>query len=107
MKIFAFSDWRVQSISGLIDYLKSLEHKPDVILYGGDDVNRFGSSLGGFSENKFEELAKYSKYGVFGVIGNDCSKEHKKILNGKKVFDLHDFPQKIEEYLFVGVEGAV
>ncbi len=110
MKIFAFSDWRVQSIGGLIDYVKCLEHKPDVILYGGDDVDRFGSISGDINENKFEELAKYSKYGVFGVIGNDCSKEHKKeqkkILSGKKVFDLHDCPQKIEDYLFIGVEGA-
>lgn len=39
MKIFAFSDWRVHSLdrlAELIDY-----HKPDVVLYAGDDLDRF------------------------------------------------------------------
>lgn len=42
MRILAFSDWRVQSIDSLIDYVDGLEKRPDVILYGGDDVRRFG-----------------------------------------------------------------
>jgi len=42
MRILAFSDWRVQSIDELINFVKSLDKKPDVIVYGGDDVNRFG-----------------------------------------------------------------
>lgn len=56
--------------------------------------------------NKFEELAKYSKYGLFGIIGNDCSKLDKHILKGEKVFDLHEIPQVIDDFIFIGQEGA-
>ena len=41
MRILAFSDWRVQDIEQLIDYLRRLEEKPDVIVYAGDDIRRF------------------------------------------------------------------
>lgn len=41
LTLFAFSDWRVQSFSKLERFLKSLEKKPDVIVYGGDDTERF------------------------------------------------------------------
>jgi Icc-related predicted phosphoesterase len=39
MKIFAFSDWRVQSLDKLVDLVN--QHKPDAILYAGDDLDRF------------------------------------------------------------------
>ncbi len=230
MKILAFSDWRVQNIDELIDYVKNLDFIPDVITYAGDDVNRFGSisneviiketlrnlkfnsegfcilestihnililafknkkkvyrnlerffrdllrdndvvnffkkiepipivdldskqviyksklfilkyiqdpyvldekytiqdilSLGKTIQkekimliifpkyrqqyNKFVELAKYSKYGVFAVLGNDDSKLDKYIISkNKKIFDLHEKPQIIDDFIFVGQEGA-
>ena len=43
MKIIAFSDWAVQNIEQFIDYLGKLEEKPDVIVYAGDDLNRFNN----------------------------------------------------------------
>ena len=39
MKILAFSDWRVQPLDMIIDLVAT--HKPDVILYAGDDLDRF------------------------------------------------------------------
>ncbi|MCK5108857.1 MAG: metallophosphoesterase, partial [Methanosarcinales archaeon] len=39
IKIFAFSDWRIQSLETLVDLIT--EHRPDAILYAGDDLNRF------------------------------------------------------------------
>ncbi len=39
MKILAFSDWRVQPLKMIEDIVVS--HKPDVILYAGDDLHRF------------------------------------------------------------------
>jgi Icc-related predicted phosphoesterase len=39
MKIFAFSDWRVQSLDRLVELVN--QHKPDAILYAGDDLDRF------------------------------------------------------------------
>ena len=41
MKILAFSDWRVQDINLLIEYLDGLKELPDVIVYAGDDISRF------------------------------------------------------------------
>ncbi|KKK96748.1 hypothetical protein LCGC14_2659680, partial [marine sediment metagenome] len=43
MKIVAFSDWRVQNIEHFIEYLKGLKAKPDVIVYAGDDLERFNN----------------------------------------------------------------
>ncbi|MFW6047606.1 MAG: ribonuclease H-like domain-containing protein, partial [Candidatus Woesearchaeota archaeon] len=57
--------------------------------------------------NKFEELAKCSKHGVFGIIGNDCELIDKNILNGTKVYDLHDEPKIIGDYVFIGQEGGL
>jgi Icc-related predicted phosphoesterase len=39
MKILAFSDWRVQPTDIVHDLVN--KHQPDVILYAGDDLNRF------------------------------------------------------------------
>jgi len=39
MKIFAFSDWRVQSLDRLVELVN--QHRPDAILYAGDDLDRF------------------------------------------------------------------
>ena len=102
LTILAFSDWRVQDIDELIELVKMLDEKLDVIIYAGDDVRRFAQN----GKNKFEELAKYSKYGVFAVIGNDCVQKAKSILIGQKVFDLHEQPQIIDQFIFVGQEGA-
>lgn len=42
MRIIAFSDYRTQSLEELLKFFISIEPKPDVILYAGDDINRFG-----------------------------------------------------------------
>jgi hypothetical protein len=39
MKILAFSDWRIQPLEMIINVVAT--HKPDVILYAGDDLDRF------------------------------------------------------------------
>jgi Icc-related predicted phosphoesterase len=43
MRIIAFSDWRVHSIPELINYIKTVDPRPDLILYAGDDTERFES----------------------------------------------------------------
>ena len=40
MRIVAFSDFRVQDIQKTIEFAEGMN--PDVILYAGDDINRFG-----------------------------------------------------------------
>jgi len=42
LKILAFSDYRVHDFKPLLDYVKKLKEKPDLIVYAGDDVERFG-----------------------------------------------------------------
>ena len=39
MKILAFSDWRIQPLEMITDLVET--HKPDAILYAGDDLDRF------------------------------------------------------------------
>ena len=43
LSILAFSDWHVQSIDALVEFVKSLKPKPDLIFYGGDGFERFES----------------------------------------------------------------
>ncbi|MBD3230903.1 MAG: hypothetical protein GF329_22180 [Candidatus Lokiarchaeota archaeon] len=61
MKIFAFSDWRIQSLEIL---KKSIaDESPDLLLYAGDDLNRFiGNNYNFFNECKVP---------YFYVNGND------------------------------------
>jgi Icc-related predicted phosphoesterase len=41
LKILAFSDYRVHDIDVLLEFVQSLKEKPDLIVYAGDDVERF------------------------------------------------------------------
>ncbi len=41
-RIVAFSDYRVQDVELLLEFIRNLSPRPDLILYGGDDVDRFG-----------------------------------------------------------------
>lgn len=124
MKILAFSDWRVQNIEKLIDYVKSLTEKPEVIVYSGDDIIRFNkipmrdipekfkgdayrlNFFEGQDKNYFEGLAKLSKFGLVAVAGNDDFKFVSKAICGNKVFNVHESPFIIENYAFIGLEGA-
>jgi len=42
LKILAFSDYHVQDFKPLLEYVKNLKEKPDIIVYAGDAVDRFG-----------------------------------------------------------------
>jgi CRISPR/Cas system endoribonuclease Cas6 (RAMP superfamily) len=42
LKILAFSDYRVHDFKPLLEYVKNLKEKPDIIIYAGDDIERFG-----------------------------------------------------------------
>lgn len=98
-RILAFSDYRVQSLRELDEYIEGLTPKPDVIIYAGDDVNRF--------EGEFEFLSNFASFGLCGVIGNDCFIEYKKIFSGENVNDLHEGPIIMEDFIFLGNEGGL
>ncbi len=67
LKIVVFSDYRVQDISLLLNFMTGLRPSPNLILYAGDDVERFHSK----SKNFFEQLAATATHGLCAVIGND------------------------------------
>jgi hypothetical protein len=44
MRIVAFSDWRVQPIDVLFEIIKDIDNV-DVVVYAGDDLDRFDNSF--------------------------------------------------------------
>lgn len=97
LSFLLLSDWRVQSIPRLLKFISSLERKPDLILYAGDDTIRFG---------QFDQLAKCSRLGVAGVIGNDCLPSDKTRFRGPRKWDLFETPLVIGRLGILGVEGS-
>lgn len=120
MKILAFSDWRIQNIEKLIEYVKELSKKPDFIIYAGDDIGRFNKIpekeipeqfkkiyANSFpNKNYFEELAKHSKHGLLAVAGNDEPPFIVNAICGKNVFNIYSKPSVFEDCVFVGIEGS-
>ena len=66
MKILAFSDWRDQPFSLIIEAIK--RHKPHAILYAGDGINRFVKPASHIliQVRKSQEIVKYRTLGQKG-----------------------------------------
>ena len=103
-RMVAFSDYRVQDIGLLYEFIETLNPRPDLILYGGDDIERFRPSSG---INWFERLASLSRFGLCGVIGNDERSTVGKMLSGTGVYNVHGRPAILGEYAVIGIEGAI
>jgi Icc-related predicted phosphoesterase/uncharacterized protein YprB with RNaseH-like and TPR domain len=119
LRIVAFSDYRVQDISLLLDFIRALHPRPNLILYAGDDVERFHTQ----SENLFEHLAATSTHGLCAVLGNDPPEEDeesknkdvyvipdtralRRYIRGAGVYNVHETPLVIGDYAVIGSEGA-
>ncbi len=103
MRVLAFSDWRVQSITDLVQFVHRLEPPVDIILYAGDDVGRFDEG----ATNYFSELAHLtSQRKVLAVIGNDDTPDVRKALAAEGVHDLYQSPFIWKNYGFIGLEAA-
>jgi Icc-related predicted phosphoesterase len=117
LRLVVFSDYRVQDVSLLVEFLKQLEPRPDLILYAGDDVERFHVG----STNFFEVLASLTTDGLCAVIGNDLSsdednekrksfeqrvKAERQYIQGKRVYDVHGKPRIFGEYAVIGSDGT-
>lgn len=102
MDIFAFSDWRVQDIDIAFRMVSSLS--PKLILYAGDDINRFVEVEN--QTNYLEELAAHCEYGLGAVIGNDCQPSDRDFISGRKVFELHSSPMEVDDWKIIGLEGG-
>lgn len=101
LRAIVFSDWRVQSFESLIRFIKQ-QSKPDVILYAGDDIERFQQG----KQNLFVQLAKLSRYGVFAVAGNDDPPDTRKLISGRNVYRVHACAVLLGGFAIVGLDGA-
>jgi len=120
MRILAFSDWRIQSIEMLIEYIEELDKEPDIIVYAGDDIQRFNripnpkTTEGCQKEfpndaqniNYFEIIAQYSKHGLVAVAGNDDPPFITNAIQGKNVYNIFKEPFIVDDYVFIGQEGS-
>ncbi len=123
MRIVAFSDWRIQPIQDVDWALDAIDPRPDVLLYAGDDVVRFGGrqlsddasgswrptapiGLEASTTNHFVRLAKRTRLGLGAVIGNDCAPADRGIIAGSRVWNLHDKPKLIGGFGVIGLEGS-
>ncbi len=103
LRIVAFSDCRVQDIEAIISWVADLPGQPDLIIYAGDDVERFVPDS---ETNYFEQLASLSRYGLVAVLGNDDHPTNRSLIQGHKVFEVHSQPVIVGNFLIVGLEGA-
>ncbi len=113
LRIVVFSDYRVQDVSLLVDFIKGLEPKPDLLIYAGDDVERFQTD----STNFFEVLASLATHGLCAVIGNDPPENEeisgvlknpsssRSYIRGQGVYEVHRTPLVIGDYAVIGSEG--
>jgi Icc-related predicted phosphoesterase len=102
VRILAFSDWRAQDYEAL---LKLAERVPgcDVVLYGGDDLDRVIEARE--VVRKIVGLTTSKKF-LF-VAGNDDLPEDKRALAGMGyAHDLHAGPFFYRDFAFIGLEGT-
>ncbi len=103
LSILAFSDCRTQNIRDFIKWLSRRPNSPDLIMYAGDDCQRFRPGL---YTNYFERIAKHSRYGLVAVIGNDDTPDTRDLIEGKKVYEIYRTAVRIGPFVIVGLDGA-
>jgi Icc-related predicted phosphoesterase len=102
LDLLAFSDYRVQDIERLVKFIKKQKRRPHLILYAGDDVDRFRPP----NRNLFEEMAGCSQYGLCAVAGNDDHPAVRDYIIGERVYPVHSQALVLGAFAVVGVEGA-
>lgn len=101
--IVAFSDCRSQPVELMIDWLRRQPTKPDLIVYAGDDCERFRPDP---KTNYFELMARQSRFGLAAVIGNDDTPSSRSLVAGEKVREVHSDPLDMGDVIVVGSDGA-
>jgi Icc-related predicted phosphoesterase len=102
IRIIAFSDWRVQDYE---DLLKLIERIPDcdIILYGGDDLDRLIDA-----RDVVKQIAeRTSAERLLFVAGNDDTPEDRQSLMEEDfAHNLHEEPFVYKDFAFLGLEGT-
>lgn len=102
IRVLAFSDWQVQEISDVFQFIGGIE-PVDLVLYAGDDIGRFEEE----GLNFFSELSKYTRSNqVLAVAGNDDLYLQKRVLRGDGIQDLYDRSFVYHNFAFIGLESV-
>jgi hypothetical protein len=99
VRILAISDLRVQRLSDVEAVARAV--RPELILYAGDDVARFGPG-----PNSWSRLALSVPHGLAGVIGNDCREDDCSAFQQPGCHDLHKEPYLLGDFAILGLQGA-
>jgi hypothetical protein len=99
MRVLAISDLRVHDIRHVERIAERVQ--PDLILYAGDDVARFGAG-----HNSWSPLAQRTPLGLAGVIGNDCAGADAAAFDQAGCHDLHQAPLLFDGLAILGLQGA-
>ena len=99
MRILAISDLRVHDIA-LVEEMAA-RMRPDLIVYAGDDVARFGPG-----PNSWGPLAARIPLGLAGVIGNDCRRTDAIAFDQPGCHDLDRAPLLLDGLAILGLGGA-
>lgn len=100
-RILAFSDVRAASTTVKDLELVAERIQPDIIVYGGDDVARFGAGV-----NSWSPLAQRTRFGLAGVLGNDCRRKDADVFQQAGCHDLDASPLLFDDLAIIGLGGA-
>jgi Icc-related predicted phosphoesterase len=103
LRLLVCSDLRVQSIPELIAWVRQRPTPPDLIVYAGDDTDRFRPSE---NVNYWSELADCAVHGLVAVRGNDDDPTSTPSIVGRRVIDLGRRSYRLGAFAFHGVEGT-
>lgn len=103
MRIFAVSDWRIQSIDALHTHLQGRDDI-DLFAYAGDDLSRFYDQ----KTNHLSELARETSLGDAIVVrGNDdLPGLSNTVFDADNVHNVHSHPYRVNGVTFIGQEGS-
>lgn len=93
----------MHALAELVAWVRQLVPAPDLIVYAGDDLDRFWSDEG---ENYWAALAACAPFGLVAVAGNDDDPTFTPPIEGPGVTDLGARSLRIGDFVVHGVPGA-
>ena len=88
--ILAFSDYRIHKFGPLLKAIKESKVKPDLILYAGDDVTRFGPTPIEALQQSMSQSEELTVAWIRGSYGYSSSPSYGYMLRLPKKFDLSE-----------------
>ena len=99
-------DFDSRDIYRILHYIKNNQLTIMKNIFADDVYSYYFLGFGFPDKNYFEELAKYSRYGVLAIIGNDDPSSFRRLIRGKNVYEIFTSLVRIKDILIVGLEGS-